>query len=51
MVDYETILLVPLPHMLSKPAADVPFFAECAECANVQPLEQDEGPNPIAPIF
>ncbi|KJA18001.1 hypothetical protein HYPSUDRAFT_145674 [Hypholoma sublateritium FD-334 SS-4] len=37
--------------MPSKAAADTPLFAEREEWADVQPLEQYEGVNPIAPIF
>lgn len=37
--------------MPSQLADDTPLFAERAEWADVQPLEQYEAANPIAPIF
>ena len=37
--------------MPSKAANDAPLFAERPEWADVQPLEQYEITNPIAPIF
>ncbi|KAF8961814.1 hypothetical protein BDZ97DRAFT_1176015 [Flammula alnicola] len=37
--------------MVSPPDDDVPLFSERADWADVQPLEQYEDANPIAPIF